>query len=299
MGSLKDWFGGSETEQKQSSQQTASSDSQATSITKDTTPVELQALRTPFVQALASMFQGSGGRPAYTGQLAAPITGAETTALDATAGAAYDPNRGNLISSTLQGTYLPGQAGENPFMQAAIKEAQRATMTNLEETLARSIPGKFNLAGQQLGKNGSSAFDRAQGVAIRGAADAMAGIATNMSMAGYEAERQRQQQMVPVSQQEVATLSENVKTQGLPRLIEQLGFDKAFEEFSTRYASLIQALQIAAGSPIAQQGTDSQSTSHSESQGTSEGYSNSETAGGIVNAFANVLGAFNKGAAPR
>ena len=213
---------------------------------------------------LTNVLQG-GGRPAYEGQLTAPITGAEQTGLGAVSGAAYSPTRQGLIQQTQAGAFLPGQAQANPFLQATIQAAQRPTMQALTETLTRALPGRFTQAGHFTQPQGSSAFDRAAAIATRGAADAAGDIATNISSQAYDQERTRQQQAIQLGQGEVDTLVTNLKAQGLPRLIEDMGVERGLAEFNSRMQSLMQALQVAAGSPISQIANQSQSTGSSES----------------------------------
>jgi hypothetical protein len=74
-----------------------------------------------------------------------------------------------------------GGANANPFSQAYIDQAQRQTMQNLEETLSRTLPGRFTQAGHIIQPQGSSAFDRAAAIASRGATQEMGDIATRIS----------------------------------------------------------------------------------------------------------------------
>lgn len=219
----------------------------------DTTPDELKKLREPFVSGLTDVIQG-GGAPAYGGQLTAGLTEPERGGLIGTEQAAFDPTRKNLLNYTQAGGFLPGQGGSNPFLEAAIKAAQRPTMQGLEEVLGRTLPGRFTAGGNFTQPQGSSAFDRAAAIATRGAADASGDIATKISSGAYESERGRQQQSIALGQGEVDTMIKNLQAQALPRLIEQYGLDQALKLFQDRTSSLMQALQIAAGSPIAQQG---------------------------------------------
>lgn len=74
-----------------------------------------------------------------------------------------------------------GDPNANPFLQAYIDQAQRGTMQNLEETLSRTLPGRFTQAGQLVQPGSSSAFDRAAAIATRGATQEMGDIATRLS----------------------------------------------------------------------------------------------------------------------
>ena len=267
---LKDLFGGSESKQ--------------ISIPVDTTPAELRALRKPFVDTLTSMFR-SGGGPSYEGPLVAPITDAERAMLLQLQQSGM--GRQGLIEDTIAGRFLPGQEGANPYLDAAIRAAQRPTLEGLEETLSRTLPGRFTQAGQFVQPQGSSAFDRAAAIATRGAADALADIATNISFGAYESERGRQQQAIQLGQMEVDTMIKNLQAQALPRLIEDLGIERGLQEFQRKSEALIKALAIAAGVPIAQQGTIVQGTSQS-SRGVIPGLfgSGGPFPGGLGNPFA-------------
>lgn len=228
----------------------------------DTTPAEFQALRDPFAQAISGLWgTGTGGGvsgvPSFTGTtgqpMAASIGGAETdilTNLLSQIGA-----RQPLLDQTIAGEFLPGGAQSNPFLQATIEAAQRPTLQGLEEVLSRTLPGRFTQSGQFTQPQGSSAFDRAAAIATRGAADAAGDIATKIAFGSQEAERGRQQEAIQLSQAEVQTTINNLQAQGLPRLIQDLGLERGQQEFQARIQALLQALQIATGAPLSQQGT--------------------------------------------
>lgn len=196
-----------------------------------------------------------GGIPYYQGPLVAQMTPQEKALLAKLGGQTSNPNGGtgsdasNYLLDVIGGNYLPGQPGANPFMDAAIREAQRPTMEGLTETLTRDLPGRFTNAGQMIQPQGSSAFDRAAAIASKGATDAMAGIATNMSFQGYETERGRQQDaaksMPGVTRQEVDTTIESLKAAALPRLIQDLGIERGIEEFNNRVNNLLTTLGLA------------------------------------------------------
>lgn len=216
----------------------------------DMNPAAFKDLQMPFADALKSLFGGSPStlfnipqsQAAQSDQMAAPITGNETQLLTQLMGSGM--GRQNYLESAIGGNFLPGQAGQNPFLDAAIRAAQTPTLQGLTETLSRTLPGRFTAGGQFTQPKGSSAFDRAAAVATEGAARTMGDIATNMSFQGYEAERGRQQQAVALSQQEVQTTVENLKAQGLPRLIQDLGIERGLQEFNVRMSALMQALGI-------------------------------------------------------
>ena len=222
------------------------------------TPPEIAGLRGDWASTLSNIFQN--GTPAYQGPFNAPITGAEQNQLGQLQNSGM--GRQGLIESTISGNFLPGQPGANPFFDAAVRAAQRPTLQGLEETLTRSLPGRFTSAGQFNQPHGSSAFDRAAAIATRGAADAVGNIATNMGNQQYQQERGLQQQAVQLGQNEVQSMIANLQAQGLPRLIEEIGIERALPEFQSRVQSLLQALQLATGASglnqIAQQGQSTQ-----------------------------------------
>jgi hypothetical protein len=207
-----------------------------------------------------------GGRPAYEGPFVAPITQGEQTGLGAVSGAAYDPNRAATLASTLRGDFLPGGAASNPFLSSMVQMAQAPILQNLSNLLTRDLPGRFVQAGQFTQPKGSGAFDRAAALAVGDTAGALGDVATKIYGDAYAQERGLQQQAIQLGQNEVDTLSKNLQAQGLPRLIEDLGVERGLAEFTSRMQSLMQALQIAAGAPIAQQGNVQTATSTSESQ---------------------------------
>lgn len=231
------------------------------------TPVDLNpftALRGPLTDALQG--QLASGGPQYTGPTAAPITANETTQLGNLMGNnGPGTARAGLIDSTLNGNFLPGQPGANPFLDAAIKAAQRPTLEGLTETLDRDLPGRFTAAGQFTNPQGSSAFDRAAALASRGAANALGDIATNMSSNAYTTERTNQQNAIPLSQQEVQTGISNLQAQALPRMIQELGIERGLTLFQQRTSNLLQLLAMIGGVTAPNIANQQQSTGTSSS----------------------------------
>lgn len=262
---LQNLFGGS------------SQQSQSTSTPTDMTPDAYKTLRQPLTDSLTSLL--STGGPSYSGPLNAPIGANEQTQLGNLMGQnGPGTARSSLLDQTLQGNFLPGQPGGNPFLQDAITAAQRPTMENLQETLSRSLPGRFTQNGQMVQPQGSSAFDRAAAIATRGATQAMSDIATNMSSNAYTTERANQQNAIPLSQQEVQTGIANLQAQALPRMIQELGIERGLAQFQQHTQNLLQILSMIGGvaAPVIAQ----------TAQSTGEG--NSMT--GIVPGLGKILG---------
>lgn len=249
---LKTIFGGSTTDQ------------QSTSTPVDMTPEQFAQLRGPFADQL-KQWATSGG-PAYNGPLFSPETANEQNlrgGLMADAGGAS--GRQGLLADTMGGKYL--DPNSNPFMNDYIKAAQRPTMQALEETLGRTLPGRFNLAGHTTAPQGSSAFDRASAIATRGAADAMGDIATKIGMGVYEGERGRQTQAIQLSQAEVDTSIKNLQAQALPRMIQELGIERGMAEFNRRTQALLEVLKLMGGVTSPTVANQQQSTATQENYG--------------------------------
>ncbi len=287
-------FGGSSGSSEAQSQYTSRSraKSKESSKTIDVTPDAYKSLRNPLATALQGIMGGNtsqlntmlnGISPTGGGPMVAPIGANEQQVLDQLMKETAPGNeRDAYLKDVLAGKYL----NSNPYLDEAIRAAQRPTLQGLEETLSRELPGRFTQGGQFVQPRGSSAFDRAAAVATRGAADAIGDIATNMSFAGYEGERGRQQEAVQLSQGEVDTVLKNLEAQALPRLIQDMGIERGLEQFQVKMTSLLQALQLA-GELSLNFGTKSKgkSKSKSDAQGTSSSESEQSSSNGIFGAL--------------
>lgn len=206
-------------------------------------------------------YQTATGNP-----LVAPITSGEQSIVDKITQSATSPT-GNTaqidqyLKDVIGGNYLPGQEGNNPFLQAAIEAAQRPTLQGLEETLGRTLPGRFTLSGQQTQPRGSSAFDRAAALATGQTATALGDIASQISFGAYEGERGRQQEAVGLSQAQVDTTVKQLQAAALPRLIQDLGVERGLAEFQNRTEQLLKLLAVVTQTPLVQTGQKSQSES--------------------------------------
>lgn len=265
LGFLASMFGGSE------------SQSHATSTPEEMQAPEFQALRPQFAGNLSNLM--TNGPPQYGGPLTTPMTGAEGNTLNNLAGQ-IDPNnaRNTYENDVMGGKYL----NSNPFLDAAIKAAQRPTLEGLATTVGRALPGRFTQAGQFTqannaidnngnvapggGGGGSSAFDRAAAVATRGAANAVGDIATNMSFGNYANERGSQNQIAGLNQQEVQTTIAGLQAQALPRLIQEQGIQRGIQLFQTNIQAVLDTLKTIAGVTAPVIANKSESTSSSESQ---------------------------------
>lgn len=213
---------------------------------------------------------GLGGIPKYQGPLTADMSPNETALLSKLMAESNGTAPDSAAEAALKEFIHRGLDGnasvDNPFMQSYIQAAQRPTQQALEESLGRTLPGRFTLAGQQTQPQSSSAFDRAAAIATRGAADAMGDIATKIS---YQQANDAQtrgldaaKSLPGVSAQEVDTLIQNLKAQSLPRLIKEQGIDRGMQLFQTRLDALLKTLGITAGvtQPTIANQQDSKST---------------------------------------
>lgn len=267
---------------KSRSQSDAFQDSQSTSTAKDMTPEEYAAMRPDVATSLLNWFTGGNNTISPTGggfggggasgnwaqygtqNFSAGETGNEQALRAQLMGdAAGATGRQGLIQDTMAGKFT--DPNTNPFLNDYIRMAQRQTMQGLEETLTRSLPGRFTAAGQFVQPQGSSAFDRAAAIATRGAADAAADIATGIGYQAYQGERQNQQAAIGLSHQETQNTISNLTAQALPRIIQQYGIDKGLEVFQQQLAGILDVLKTAASLTQPTVGNDSQSTSHGES----------------------------------
>lgn len=194
------------------------------------------------------------------------------------------PDTNPFLQQTME--FLGARTGaNNPYLEQIIQAAQRPTLQGLEETLSRTLPGRFTAGGHFVQPQGSSAFDTAAAIASRGAADALSDIATKIGSAAFEqatnlgadaisragqiagslfdSERGRMNQAVQLGQQEIQSMIENLQAQALPRLIEQEGIDRGIKLFNDRINTLLQALSLAAGAPLQTIAGQSEGTSKS------------------------------------
>lgn len=215
----------------------------------------------------------------------APVTSQEQQLLDqitkSTGGGA--PNDAYL-KSAVGGNFLPGQPGANPFFDAAVKAAQRPTFEGLQETLSRTLPGRFTQGGQMIQSNtgdqgGSSAFDRAAAIATRGVANAVGDIATNMGNTQYSNERQLQQGAVGLDQGRVDETIKGLQSVALPRLIQQNGLDKGLALFQQQTSNLLDFLKTIGTVQAPALGTNSISSSANNANSTSSGSSVGQSSG--------------------
>jgi hypothetical protein len=248
--------------------------SRSNSSAVDMTPQSFSDLQSPFARVLQGVFTNGFDMP--KGPYTAPATGAErgltgqlinTPNTSGTAERFLDKTMAGGVKNPLASN--PFGKSVNPFLTKTIRAAQRPGLQGLEETLGRTLPGRFTQAGQFTQPQGSSAFDRAAAIATRGVADANADIATGIGAAAFEGERGRQlQQNVAsadfenneanrgvqaaelqqgITNSEISNMTTKLQAAALPRLIEQYGIDKGLELFESQMDAMLAALGVAAG----------------------------------------------------
>lgn len=236
--------------------------SKSKSKVKDYTPPEFKSLRPDIAQALQQLFTTGGasfgeapsteGGGGTTAPLAAPIAPNEQALLNQLmTNAAQSPTQAagqDLLLQTIQGKYL--DPASNPFLSALIQQEQNRLAENFRLTEAPLLQSRFTNAGQSIQPQGSSAFDTAAAIALRGLTQSQADIATQLAAQNYATERAAQQNAVTqaqnISTDEVNRLTTILQQQALPRLIEQKGIDAGLEEFRRRMQMILDALGISA-----------------------------------------------------
>lgn len=206
------------------------------------------------------------GIPGYDDKLVADLTDEERAILEKLRGQGNVDDVRDYLQRVMAGDFVRDAQYNpdniNPFLNAAIEAAQRPTLEGLEETLSRTLPGRFTAAGHFMQPQGSSAFDRAAAIATRGASNAMADIATNLSYQTTEAEMDRHfqgrendlarqfassQGLVDLSREEMDMTLKNLQAQALPRLIEEYGIERGIQEFQNRMGNFMILIQTLAG----------------------------------------------------
>lgn len=234
---------------------------ESSSKARDLTPKEFKDLRQPIADLYAGILPNVesflGGGMQFQGPTGtdldyyrAPMTQGERFALE-NLGNLTQPTESqilseDLINRTLRGEYLEPET--NPALMNMLAVTNRAINDafNQQGLEQRAL---FSRAGQQLPE--SSPFAQA---AVNLDAERLKAIGQNTAQLVFgvgEAERGRQ--LTALEQQrtqagfEFNRQLEFLQANALPRLIDELGFDRAFAEYSARINALSQALGLATG----------------------------------------------------
>jgi len=234
----------------------AGSKSTSSTTVRDRQADEFKALRGDFADLLGGQMGNIssllGGDLTYGGvdnldNYRAPMSADELDAFEALrAGSAGGPNdelRSNLLGRTLEGDYLSPES--NPGLRDLIRYTNQSINDtfNSEDLAQRSL---FARAGQVLPE--SSPFAAAQADLASARLDAIGKNVAQITSGAYESERGRQVQAVDQSRSDAEfqfnRQLEYLQATALPRLIDEVGFERGFEEFNNRVTVLAQALGL-------------------------------------------------------
>jgi hypothetical protein len=240
------------------------SKSSSSSESRDRTPAEFQALRGPVADLFRSSFGdissflggdlGFGGVSGSDLDLyRAPITGGEREQLGRLTGlSGGSRNEGlseDLLGSTLRGDFL--RPGSNPALGDVLRYTMQA-INDAYNSQGLESSALFSRAGHRLDE--SSPFAQAQADLSKSRLDAIGRSTSEILFSGYEAERSRQLQAVEQQRANAAfefdRQTKVFEASALPRLIDELGYERAFTEFSARLNALSQALGLATTSAL-------------------------------------------------
>ncbi len=235
--------------------------SKQSSKTKDLQAQEFKALRSQYGRTLegafpylSDLFAGNlefeGVDADRLDDLRAPMTTGEEGALARlnTMLSRGDPNQilsEELVGSTLKGDYLSPET--NPGFADLLRYTNQAIGEEFDrEDLAQR--GLFARAGQELPE--SSPFARASGELSKARMDAIGKNTAAITTGIYESERGRQVQAVEQrradAEFEFTRQYEGLQANALPRLIDEMGFERGFEEYQARINSLMALLGVTA-----------------------------------------------------
>ena len=215
---------------------------------KDYTPSEYVRLRGTVSSSLRDIIE-SGGGERYSGPFVAPLTPTEEEQLRLLNDLQL-PNDNleaaeGLIGDVIAGDYLTPDS--NPFLRSYVAAAQE-NIREAYDAEGEARRAMFARAGHRLPE--SSPFAMAQAEASGEFAEALGDVATQFYAGAYDAERERQGQYIELqrnlSAQRWTIAVQNLEAQALPRMIDQMGIDRALEEFYRRQEMLASALGISA-----------------------------------------------------
>lgn len=237
------------------------------STPRDIQAPEFKELREPFSAVLAQffpqlaqLFQGTPTQQATAATqgaagLAAPVSGQQQSVIDqivaAAGGGPTQAAAQNLLQQTLGGQFLPGQQGQNPFLQALFEAAARPVRAEFEDVIVPGLLSRFTQRGQEVQGQGSSAFALQANRAAEAQGRTISDLAANIFGPAFEAERQRQTaaitQASQLSTEQVNRLMQGLQAASLPQLTADLGIQRGLEAFQQRTNALLAALQTLAG----------------------------------------------------
>ncbi len=255
--------------------------SRSSTKTRDFQADEFKDLRGPYADTLAGAFpyledffsggmQFGGVDEGRLDDMRAPMTAGERDALNrVNFQLAGDPNQiasDELIGDTIGGKYLSPET--NPGFADLLGYTNRAISDEFDkEDLAQRA--LFSRAGQELPE--SSPFAQASVDLSKGRMDAIGRNTAALTSGIYESERNRQTQAVEQRRANASFEFERqiggLQANALPRLIDEVGFERGFAEYKSRIDALMLALGIAADVTAPALGQNSRASSFSQSGG--------------------------------
>lgn len=227
----------------------------------DPTPTEFKQIRPQIAEGISSFIGGeqdflSSDISQNLGQFSFAPTEGELGALSNISGRAGTLTEGdlaarNLLGRTVSGEFLSPES--NPFLQQTIDAAVRPLRESFERVTLPGLAGKFTKLGQTIRPGettprSSSPFNTAaafaQGDFLRNVGD----ISSKISFQNFENERQRQQQATgdvnALRGEDIRLFVEDLRAQALPRLIQEVGLDRALQQFNQFTSNLLASLGL-------------------------------------------------------
>ena len=260
MNPLQMIFGGS------TSQSSGSSTGQSTSNATNYNP-----FTSVVAQPVGSLLTGAAGAgaPQYSGPTSLGTTAAQRQTLSTLPGmVAPNSTANSYINNVLSGSYMPGGANGNPFLQSNIAASVTPIQESLQNTLTQSDPLMFQGAGHQ--EQGDSSLQTANAIASEGAANAEAQVATSLGSNAYTQGVNQMNTAIQVQPQEVQATINTLQAQLLPTLLKEQGITNGLQSFQENIGALTSFLQTLVGSATPVLGNNAQSTNSATQQSTGD-----------------------------
>lgn len=233
----------------------------------------------------------------------APLTAGQTGLVNQVTGQGM-PNAGtnnanNWLSQVLNPSY-PATLATSPITQQAVSAAINPMVSAFQNTTIPGLAGQFTAAGQSINPNataanpqgGSSAFNKAYGVAQTGLDQAMASAASNIENSAFQTGLGQQttaaESAPSIQGQEINNTLNSLTGASLPQLVQQQGIQTALQTWQQRVQTMLTALGL--GGQVAQPVVgNTQSSSGNFSQ-------NPDIASGFGNVLSGAANFFGSGA---
>jgi len=214
----------------------------------DVTPSQFSGLRGQVASTLSGLMAGGG--PEWTGPFVAPMTPEEKSLLGIVQqqGMTTPPTEaaaGGLLNRILSGEFLRPET--NPFLQSTYESAIRPLTRQWEDVIMPNLRSGFTKAGHLI--QASSPFIKSVEQAGTRFMENLGDVAADIFGGNYARERGLMQQAIPqalqVGEEPMRRATIALQVSQLPRMIEQMGIDRALAEFTRRTGVQLTASQIA------------------------------------------------------